>query len=437
MRSLLYIFLLFFGFQMTAQVDYEAEQRKLELKKANLLKEIKEVQSLLSTSKKKERDILSELNAQTKKIQLQENLINNSQKQKRNLSNDIYVNTLAANKLKRELKVLQADYAKTVRMSFKSRSDQSKVLFILSSESFLQAYKRIQYLKQYANFRKSQGDDLQRKTEELAKINANLEVQKIKQQKIIDEQEQQRKVLEVDRQKQNELMALVKKDNKQFNSQIKTKQNETKKIDQEIKRLIQKSIEEANRRAREAREKAEREARAKAEREAKAKGKPVESVKPTVSKPVVSSPGKLDMTPEDTALANSFKANKGRLPWPVEKGNITLGYGDQPHPDYPQLTIHNSGVEITTESGAAVRSVYEGEVMNIQIIGGTRAVSIRHGEYITVYQNLSSVSVSVGQKVSTKQRIGTVASSNGKSVLKFVISQNTSINNPQSWLMRK
>lgn len=437
MRSLLYIFLLFFGFQMTAQVDYEAEQRKLELKKANLLKEIKEVQSLLSTSKKKERDILSELNAQTKKIQLQENLINNSQKQKRNLSNDIYVNTLAANKLKRELKVLQADYAKTVRMSFKSRSDQSKVLFILSSESFLQAYKRIQYLKQYANFRKSQGDDLQRKTEELAKINANLEVQKIKQQKIIDEQEQQRKVLEVDRQKQNELMALVKKDNKQFNSQIKTKQNETKKIDQEIKRLIQKSIKEANRRAREAREKAEREARAKAEREAKAKGKPVESVKPTVSKPVVSSPGKLDMTPEDTALANSFKANKGRLPWPVEKGNITLGYGDQPHPDYPQLTIHNSGVEITTESGAAVRSVYEGEVMNIQIIGGTRAVSIRHGEYITVYQNLSSVSVSVGQKVSTKQRIGTVASSNGKSVLKFVISQNTSINNPQSWLMRK
>ena len=437
MRSLLYIFLLFFGFQMTAQVDYEAEQRKLELKKANLLKEIKEVQSLLSTSKKKERDILSELNAQTKKIQLQENLINNSQKQKRNLSNDIYVNTLAANKLKRELKVLQADYAKTVRMSFKSRSDQSKVLFILSSESFLQAYKRIQYLKQYANFRKSQGDDLQRKSEELAKINANLEVQKNKQQKIIDEQQEQRKVLEVDRQKQNELMALVKKDNKQFNSQIKTKQNETKKIDQEIKRLIQKSIEEANRRAREAREKAEREARAKAEREAKAKGKPVESVKPTVSKPVVSSPGKLDMTPEDTALANSFKANKGRLPWPVEKGNITLGYGDQPHPDYPQLTIHNSGVEITTESGAAVRSVYEGEVMNIQIIGGTRAVSIRHGEYITVYQNLSSVSVSVGQKVSTKQRIGTVASSNGKSVLKFVISQNTSINNPQSWLMRK
>src|SRR5690606_29911686 len=214
-----------------------------------------------------------------------------------------------------------------------------------------------------------------------------------KQQRVIIEHEKQKKVLEEDRKKQNELMSLIKKDSRLYNAQIKKKQQETKKIDQEIKRLIQKSIEEANRRARE-----------KAEREAREKGKTLEPAKK-------STPGKLDMTPEDTALANSFRANKGKLPWPVEKGYISLGYGDQPHPDQPQLTIHNSGVEITTEKGAAVRSVFEGEVMNIQIIGNTRAVSIRHGEYITVYQNLSSVSVSVGQKVSTKQKIGTVATS--------------------------
>lgn len=420
MRLLLSIFLLLLSFQGNAQQDYEAEQRKLELKKANLLKEIKDVQALLSNNKKKERDVLAELNAQTRKIKLQEDLLNNSQRQKRNLSNDIYVNTLASNKLNRELKVLKGDYAKTVRMSYKSRSDQSKVLFILSSKSFLQAYKRIQYLKQYARFRKTQGDELTSKTNELQRITANLEVQKRKQELVISDQEQQRKVLQEDRNKQNELVNLVKKDSKKYNSEIQKKQKETKKIDQEIKRLIQKSIEEANRRARE-----------KAEREAKAKGKPVEA-------PKKSTPGKLDMTPEDTALANSFKANRGKLPWPVEKGYISLGYGDQPHPEQPQLTIHNSGVEITTEKGAGVRSVFEGEVMNIQIIGNTRAVSIRHGEYITVYQNLSSVSVSVGQKVSTKQRIGSVATNfEGKSILKFVISQNTSINNPQSWLTRK
>ena len=437
MRFIIYLFLILFSVSSYAQQDYAAEQQKLEQKKAAILKEIVNVQNLLSNNKKKERDISAELNAQNKKIELQEGLINNSQKQKKNLANDIYLNTLAANKLKRELKVLQADYAKTVRMSYKSKTDESKVLFILSSESFLQAYKRVQYLKQYANFRKSQGDDLKRKSEELDQINSKLEQQKLKQQKIIDEQVGLRRELEEDRKKQSELMAAVKKDSKLFNNQIKTKQSETRKIDQQIKVLIQKSIEEANRRAR---EKAEKEAREKAEREAKNnknKGNTTTTDKKVAEPVKKSTPGKLDMTPEDTALANSFRANRGKLPWPVEKGYISLGYGDQPHPEHPQLTIHNSGVEITTESGAAVRSVYEGEVMNIQVIGGTRAVSIRHGEYITVYQNLSSVSVSIGQKVSTKQRIGTVASSNGKAVLKFVISQNTSINNPQSWLMRK
>lgn len=420
MRSIIYIFLLLFSISLTAQQDYEAEQRKLEQKKATLLKEIKDVQNLLNINKKKERDVLGELSAQNRKIKLQQDLIANSRRQERNLANDIYVNTLASNKLKRELKVLQADYAKTVRMSYKSRSDQSKILFILSSNSFLQAYKRVQYLKQYANYRKSQGDELNKKTQELAKINADLEIQKQKQQRVIEEHEKQKKVLEEDRKKQNELMSLIKKDSRLYNAQIKKKQQETQKIDREIKRLIQKSIEEANRRARE-----------KAEREAKAKGKTLEPAKK-------SSPGKLDMTPEDTALANSFKANRGKLPWPVEKGYISLKYGDQPHPEHPNLTIHNSGIEITTESGANVRSVFEGEVLNIQVIGNTRAVTIRHGEYITVYQNLASVTVTTGQKVSTKQKIGTVGVNyEGKPILKFVISQNSSINNPQSWLMRK
>lgn len=420
MRSIIYIFLLLFSISLTAQQDYEAEQRKLEQKKATLLKEIKDVQSLLNINKKKERDVLGELSAQNRKIKLQQDLIANSRRQERNLANDIYVNTLASNKLKRELKVLQADYAKTVRMSYKSRSDQSKILFILSSNSFLQAYKRVQYLKQYANYRKSQGDELNKKTQELAKINADLEIQKQKQQRVIEEHEKQKKVLEEDRKKQNELMSLIKKDSRLYNAQIKKKQQETQKIDREIKRLIQKSIEEANRRARE-----------KAEREAKAKGKTLEPAKK-------SSSGKLDMTPEDIALANSFKANRGKLPWPVEKGYISLKYGDQPHPEHPNLTIHNSGIEITTESGANVRSVFEGEVLNIQVIGNTRAVTIRHGEYITVYQNLASVTVTTGQKVSTKQKIGTVGVNyEGKPILKFVISQNSSINNPQSWLMRK
>lgn len=419
MHRILLFIVLFFSISSQAQQDYQAQQRQLEERKSAILKEIKEFQSLLNTNKKQERNILSELNAQNKKIKLQESLISNSQKQERNLSNDIYVNTLASNKLQRELKVLKADYAKTVRMSYKSRSDQSKVLFILSSDSFLHAYKRVQYLKQYANYRKTQGDELQAKTEELERINANLEIQKAKQQRVRLEQEEQKKVLEDDRKKQNELMTLVKKDSKKYSDQIRKKQQETKKIDQQIKAVLKKIIEEENRKRRE-----------EEERKAKAAGKTVTTTKKTSS-------DKLELTPEEKALATSFSNNRGRLPWPVEKGYISARYGTVKHPEY-DITIENHGIEITSEAGAAVRSVFEGTVSEIQVIGNSRAVFIRHGEYITVYQNLASVSVSKGQKVSTKQKIGTVGNNfEGKPILKFLIAKNSDYNNPQSWLSSK
>lgn len=417
----LIFFLLFFTGQSFAQVDYGAEQKKLENQKAKLLKEIQSVQSLLNANKKKERDVLAELTAQNKKIKIQQGIISNSKKQIRNLANDIYVNKLKRNKLQRELKVLKKDYEKTIRQSYKIRSDQSKFMYILSAENLLQAYKRIQYIKQYAKHRQQQGEELQSKTEELTAIMEKLEVQIAKQEKIAKEQEKEQQALEEARKIQAALVAEIKKDSKLYASQIKTKQLETKKIDQQIRQLIQKSIEEANRRARE-----------KAEREAKARGEKVKTPTTTASST------RLEMTPEDKVLASNFKANKGRLPWPVTKGYISLGYGDQPHPMVPNTTIHNSGVEITTEPGAPVRAVFDGEVMNIQIIGNTRAVSIRHGEYITVYQNLNTVSVQPGQKVSTKQSIGTVGRNfERKYVLKFVLSRNTSIENPQSWLSRK
>ncbi len=408
--------------QVANAQDYEAQQRKLEERKAAILKEINQVKSLLSTEKKKERNILNEIADQNKKIKLTNELISNSQKQQRVISNDIYTNTLESNKLKRELKILKADYAKTIQKSYKARSEQSRILFILSSDNFLQAYKRLQYMKQYAKFRKTQGDEIREKTERLDELTRKMEIQKQKQQSIIIEQQANKQVLEEDKKKQNELMTLVKKDQKLYNQQIRQKQEETKKIDREIKAVIQKAIEEANRKAR---EKAERERLARE----KATGK-----KETPAKTTGSS-SKFEMTPEEKTLANSFRANQGRLPWPVEKGYISLRYGNQPHPSFPDLTIHNSGVEITTESGASVRSVYEGEVMNVQVIAGSRAVFIRHGEYITVYQNLSSVSVKTGQKVSTKQKIGTVTTNGeGKAVLKFVLTQNSTYNNPESWL---
>ncbi|WLD23955.1 peptidoglycan DD-metalloendopeptidase family protein [Flavobacterium dauae] len=420
MHRILSFILLFLSFNTFAQQDYQAQQRKLEERKSQILKEIKEFQSLLNTNKKQERNILTELNEQNRKIKLQSELISNSKKQIRTLKNDIYVNTLASNKLRRELAVLKDDYAKTIVKSYKSRSEQNRIMFILSSKNFLQAYKRMQYIKQYAKYRKSQGDEIREKFEELERISAHLEIQKSKQEKIAKEHEEQRKELQGERNKQSELMSLVKKDSKKYSAQIRKKQQETKKIEQQIKESVRKMIEEENRKRRE-----------EEERKAKAAGKTVAPKKNVSST-------RLEMTPEEKALATSFSNNRGRLPWPVEKGYISTKYGTVTHPEYENIQYESHGIEITTEQGATVRSVFEGVVSEIQIIGNTKAVLIRHGEYISVYQNLSSVSVSAGQKVSTKQKIGTVGTNfEGKPVIKFMIMKNTDFNNPQSWLSSK
>ena len=158
-------------------------------------------------------------------------------------------------------------------------------------------------------------------------------------------------------------------------------------------------------------------------------------VKQEAKKPISST--KIDLTPEAKIVADNFRANKGRLPYPVERGKITLGFGYQPHPVYKSLMVHNSGVEITTDQGATARAVFDGVVTSVfDLTKVTKAVMIQHGDYFTVYQNLSSVNVSMGDKVSRKQALGRIRSNGetGKTVLKFLIYQNTSYINPAGWL---
>ena len=159
---------------------------------------------------------------------------------------------------------------------------------------------------------------------------------------------------------------------------------------------------------------------------------------PVKTAPVSST--KIELTPEGKLSSDSFKANKGQLPWPTEKGFISTGYGDQPHPDYSNIVIHNSGIDITTDSGSSARAVFAGEVSGVQVsqTTNTYTVLVRHGDFFTAYSNLSSVSVSVGNKVTAKQTLGKIkTNAKGNSVLKFVINQNTTVLNPKSWLKPK
>ncbi|WP_418264492.1 murein hydrolase activator EnvC family protein [Flavobacterium faecale] len=422
-----------------------SQQEKLEQRKAQIQREIKDNEKMLKSVQSKEKSAMNVYLIQKNKIRLKENLINTTEKQTKLLANDMYLNQLKINKLNKELLVLKEDYAKKIVQSYKSRSEQSRAMFILSSENFLQAFKRVQYLKQYTNFRKAQGEEIKGKSLELIAINKKLNEQKVAKQKLLEENKKERLSLEKERVEQEKLVNEIKKDKNRIVSDIRKKQNESKNIDRQIDRLIREAIAEANRKA--AAEKARALAEAKAAAAADAASKAPKSSKKAAAAPVVVeeapvartevSSSRIELTPESKLIADSFRANRGKLPWPVEKGFVSLGYGNQAHPIYNTLVIHNSGVEITTEEGANARAVFGGEVASVMILSPVnKAVMIQHGDYFTVYQNLSSVSVNKGDKVGIKQNLGRVRTSGetGKTVIKFLLLQNTTYANPQGWL---
>jgi len=423
---------------LTSTMWSQSQQEKLEQRKAQIQKEIRDNEKMLQNVKSKEKSAMNVFLIQKNKIRLKENLINTTEKQTRLLGDDMYRNQLKINKLNRELDILKDDYAKKIVNSYKSRSEQSRAMFILSSENFLQAYKRAQYLKQYTSFRKSQGEEINAKSTELLSINEKLKLQKIAKQKLLAENQKERTELVKEKQEQEKLVNSIKKDKNRIVSDIRKKQRESKTIDAQINRLIREAIAEANRKAALERAKAAAAAAA-ASGDKKSTAATKKEVAETTSRASVSS-SRIEMTPENKLIADNFRANRGSLPWPVEKGFISLGYGDQPHPVYNTLVVHNSGVEITTNDGANARAVFGGEVSSVMVLSPVnKAVMIQHGDYFTIYQNLSSVSVSKGDKVSIKQNIGRIRTNGdtGKTVIKFLLLQNTTYNNPQSWLSNR
>lgn len=404
---------------LSVTVWSQVDQQKLEKRKAQIQQEIRESEEKLRSIRNKEKSVSKLIQVQKDKIRLKEKLINTTEKQTRLLNDDLYLTQLKINKLKRELVVLKEDYAEMIRKSYKSRSEQSRAMFLLSSENFLQAYKRAQYMKQYASYRRAQGEEIKIKTGQLTQYNDRIAMQKAEKQKLLEENEKERMELLKEKNEQEILVSSIKKDKKKIAAEIKKKQQETRNIDRQIDRLIQKAIDEANRKA----------------ALAAAKSSPAKATE--VKAKVAESPSKIVLTPEAKVVADNFRASKGSLPWPVERGVVTLGYGDQPHPVHRSLVVHNSGVEITTEEGANARAVFGGEVISVIVLSPVnKAVIIQHGDFFTIYQNLGSVSVSKGDKVRIKQNLGRIRTNGdtGKTVLKFLIKQNTVYNNPQTWL---
>ena len=395
---LLILMLHFSGFSQSKK------QQELEERRRELRQEIQQIGVLLFEGKKEQKSVLSVVEDLDFKIKVRKNLIKITNQQANLLTREISSNQTKISKLRDKLKVLKADYAEMIVKSYKSRSDQNKLMFLLSSTNFQQAYKRLQYIKQYADYQMQQAELIKTETAKMQALNIELLAQKKNKQILIEENKKAKSILDKDREQQSVLIQEIKSNLSQFTVQLKSKQTESKKIDKEIRKIIQAAIAASNKKA----------------------GK---SSKLKV----------FSLTPEQKILAANFTANKGKLPWPVVNGVVKLRYGNNPSPIDPSLTIKSNGVRIATSKGGQVRAVFEGVVQGIMTPkNGNNTIMIRHGNYITVYKNLSKFYVSKGDKVTTKQVIGEVITNkaSGESILSFGIYKDSSTQNPSQWIYR-
>jgi len=405
MRSaarLLSILFLLCSFNALAQKS-TARQIELEVQKERLTIEIKQINKLLFKNTKKKKDVLSEVEDLNLKISVRSQLVNVNNQQANLLTRQISVNERDIGNFRKELTALKKDYAEMIRKSYKSKSSQNRLMFLFSSESFLQAYKRIQYMKQYTSFRKKQGDEIADKTKTLQTLNTTLINQKRKKEVLVSENQKVQQTLEIERKSQEVLIRSLKKRASSLATSIKQKQKKAAAIDREIERLIREAIAASN----------------------KAAGK-------KSSKTFV-------LTPEAELLAKNFTANKGRLPWPVEKGVVTQRFGTQPHPVVKTTMIKSNGVTIATSPNAVVRAVFEGEVMTVLSFKGSNpTVLIKHGNYITTYKNIGKLYVKKGDNVKAKQAIGEIFThpQTGKTILQFSVFNEFTPQNPKSWIYK-
>ena len=386
--------------QLFSQISND-QQKKLEAQRTKLMNEIKQINNLLFSNTKIRKNAIDEVDDIQVRLNVRSELIKVTNMQANLLTKRININQRNINTKRKELDELKKEYAKMIQKSYASKSYQNRLMFLFSSKNFLQAYRRIQYLKQYARYRRNQGLEIAEKTKLLQNLNKILiEENEIKTKLINENRIVQQKLVE-EQKKQRDLINTLRIKQKSLKLQIAKKQKQRQKIDKEINRLIREAIAESNR----------------------ISGKTAKDV--------------FQLTPESKLIAKNFRENKGRLPWPLKKGVVTQGFGRQRHSVVKTTIIQSNGVIISTEPFAKVRAVFDGEVMSIIIIKGSNpSVLIRHGSYITLYTNLSKLYVKKGEKVSSKQVIGEVFTNQqtGKTQLQFGIFNNIKALNPKDWV---
>ena len=381
--------------------DYNDQQKKLEAQKLSIQKEIKKINILVSENKKKTKTLLDNIEDVELKISVRNKLIEINNQQSNNLSNQIKNQNNKIYDLEIDLNNLKAEYATIVSNSYKKRSSKIKLMFLFASRDFNQAFSRFQYFKQYSTFRKDQANKITVTQQNLTSLIDTLENNRKQRQLIVNENNKIKKELEDEKQMKNSLFKNLEITNKNYLAEIRKKEKESKLIDNEIQKLIRLAISASNNND--------------------------------------SSVNNFALTPEGRIISSNFLSNKGQLPWPLEEGIVTRKFGTQPHPVVRTTTINSTGLMIATYPNSVIKSIFEGEVLSVYgFKGGNPGILIRHGKYISNYQNLSQVFVKKGDKIKAGEEIGIIFTNgiSGKAILKFSIFNELKPENPQNWLSK-
>jgi septal ring factor EnvC (AmiA/AmiB activator) len=391
----------------------------LDNEKKLLEKEIKEQKRLLEITKNNKTASLREIQLITNQIQKQENLIRVINDELLLLDCEIEKNTKELSELKQKLNVFTQEYRKAVYAAYKYRNVTNKTGFILSSESLTQAATRVNYLQKYSRFLNQQLIAILQTQEDINKKNTVLQQNKVEKTQLFNKQNIEKENLAKQQTEKNKIVANLKKHESQINNEIEKKVNRRKQIDAAIKKIIDEEI-------------AVRE-----KKNATTSKKPATNTNTTATATTPAPKNTvLNLTTEEANYALDFESNKGKLPWPVEKGKIITQFGTYSHPEVSSVMIENRGIDILTEKNAPIQAIFQGIVSRVIDMEGSKIVLIRHGNYITVYSDLTNVKVKQNDKITAKQVIGYVKSnvSDANAEIHFEIWKDRTALNPSLWI---
>ena len=392
MKYLILTSLLFYFLFPSISGQTKAE---LEEKRKATLNEILYVDNMLKSTAKKREESMNAVKIIGNKLSLRESVIRGMRAEINLLNERIDLNTLAIGMMESDLVELKNDYSRAVVNSYKSQKENPELIYILSAKDFNQGYKRLKYLQQITKFRRRESEIILELKDQIQTTKDRLQNDLIRLSDLKSREEQQKGLLQSEQEKKQEMVKSLSKKERQLQKDLEEKRRIAEKIEKEIARMIEEE-----------------------------RKKPVKS----------------DNTPEQKLISENFSENKGRLPWPVEKGIITSQFGIHKHPVLKYVTENNIGIEITSLGKTSVRSIFKGEVARVfPVQGANMIVIIRHGKYLSVYQNIVDLKVKPGDKVETKEEIGNVycEKENGnKSILKFMICEEKDYLDPEAWIAK-